>query len=322
VDWYGEKMKLQKPFSNKKNAGEGKKKGLSSKMYGTLLVIPAMVVLLFFGLFPLFYAINMAFRYVNLTAGPTTEWYFVGLENFIYALNNSVFLQAVERTLFFAVVSVSIQMLLGITLAFMINKLKWFKGITRALFLIPLASAPAAVGMIWRYLYDSQFGVFNAALEGIGLQSVNWLGDAKIALISIIIFDVWQWTPFVMLITLAGLQSLPKEPFEAAELDGASTFMVLRRLTFPMLSPVLTLVFILRAIDAARLYDPIATTTRGGPGNATETISYLLYRVGLKQFRMDQASAMSLIILFFIVVFSGIVLRKLMSEQAKKSRSE
>jgi multiple sugar transport system permease protein len=211
-------------------------------------------------------------------------------------------------------------MLLGIAMAFLINSLKWWKGIVRSLFLLPLASAPAAVGMIWRYLYDSDFGVYNAALAAVGLPKVNWLGNPDVALISIIIFDVWQWTPFVMLITLAGLQSLPREPFEAASLDGASTFTVLRKLTFPLLSPVLTLVFILRAIDAARLYDPIATTTRGGPGVATETVTYFLYRVGLKYFRLDQASAMALLILFAIVVFSGLVLRRLMREQSERAR--
>jgi multiple sugar transport system permease protein len=310
-------MKIPQLFSKRKSSD----KVMSDKMYSALLVAPAMIVLFFFGLFPLFYAINLAFRYVDLTAGPTTDWSFVGLTNFRYALNNTVFWQSSQRTLFFAIISVSIQMLLGISLAFLINRLKWFKGIIRSLFLMPLASAPAAVGMIWRYLYDSDFGVYNAALQAIGLQPLNWLGDAKIALFSVIIFDVWQWTPFVMLITLAGLQSLPKEPFEAASLDGASTLMVLRRLTFPLLSPVLTLIFILRSIDAARLYDPIATTTRGGPGNATETVTYLLYRVGLKQFRMDQASAMALIILFLIVVFSGLVLRRLMRQQAERARS-
>ena len=294
---------------------------MSDSTYGGLLVTPAMIVLLFFGLFPLFYAINLSFRHVDMTGGPNAVWNFVGLENYRYALNNEVFLQASWRTLFFAVISVSIQMVLGISLAFMINKLKWFKGIIRALFLLPLASAPAAVGMIWRYLYDSEFGVYNAVLQAIGLQPLNWLGDSKIALLSIIIFDVWQWTPFVLLIALAGLQSLPKEPFEAAELDGASQWMVLRRLTFPLLSPVLTLIFILRSIDAARLYDPIATTTRGGPGTVTETVTYLLYRVGLKQFRLDQASAMSLIILFIIVVFSGLVLRRLMKQQTERSRT-
>jgi multiple sugar transport system permease protein len=315
-------MNNNNPLIEMKDTKQRRKKVMSDKFYGISLVTPAMIVLLFFGLFPLFYAINLSFRYVDLTAGPTSDWYFVGLDNFRYALNNRVFIQSTARTFYFAIISVSSQMVLGITMAFLINQLKWFKGLIRSLFLMPLASAPAAVGMIWRYLYDSDFGVFNAALQAIGLQPINWLGDSSVALFSVIFFDIWQWTPFVMLITLAGLQSLPKEPFEAAQLDGASVFMVLRRLTFPLLSPVLTLIFILRSIDAMRLYDPIATTTRGGPGNATETVTYLLYRVGLKQFRMDQASAMALIILFLIVVFSGLVLRRLMQSQAQRSRSD
>lgn len=297
-----------------------RKKIMSDGAYGILLVTPALIVLFFFGLVPLFYAINLSLRHVDLTAGPAAKWQFVGLNNFRFALNSDVFFAASARTAFFAVVSVSIQMVLGISLAFLINQLRWFKGIIRALFLLPLASAPAAVGMIWRYLYDADFGVYNAALQAIGLQPINWLGDSNVALFSIIIFDVWQWTPFVLLITLAGLQSLPKEPFEAAELDGASTFKVLRRLTFPLLSPVLILVFVLRSIDAARLYDPIATTTRGGPGAVTETITYFLYRVGLKQFRLDQASAMALIILFVIIVFAGFMLRRLMRQQSERAR--
>jgi len=204
-------------FVSKLFVGQKKKnRVMSDSAYSKLIIAPALIVLLFFGLFPLFYAINLSFRHVDLTSSANVVWTFVGLNNYRYALNDTVFWEAFRRTLLFAVVSVSIQMVLGIFLAFQINKLKWLKGIIRALFLLPLASAPAAVGMIWRYLYDSEFGVFNAALIAIGLQPLNWLGDAKIALFSIILFDVWQWTPFVILITLAGLQSLPKDPFEAA----------------------------------------------------------------------------------------------------------
>ncbi len=298
------------------------KKPMSDGTFGMLLIVPAMVVLLFFGVFPLFYAINLSLRYVDMTAGSNTDWYFVGLDNFRYALNNEVFFESTLRTAFFAIVSVSSQMVIGITMAFLINKIKWLKGIIRALFILPLASAPAAVGMIWRYLYDSEFGVFNAALQALGFAPLNWLGDARIALASIIIFDIWQWTPFILLITLAALQSLPKEPFEAAALDGASGFRVLRKHTFPLLSPILSLVLILRLIDAFRLYDPIATTTRGGPGQVTETVTYLLYRVGLKQFRLDQASAMALIIMFTIILITSFILRWLLKKQGERSRAK
>ncbi len=298
--------------------GKAIKEGLSDRLYSYLLVTPAMVVLIFFGLVPLFYAIYLAFHYADLTAGGIGA--FIGLENFRAALNNAQYWSATARTLEFTVFSVGLEMILGITLAFLINQLKWFKGIIRALFLLPLASAPAAVGLVWRYLYDPDFGIYTAILGYLGIHAPNWLGDPRTAMPSIVLFDIWQWTPFVILIVLAGLQSMPKEPFEAAELDGASTWMVLRRLTFPMLTPVLTLVFILRTIDVIKMYDAVITMTRGGPGTATETVTYYLYRIGLKYFRLDQASAMALLVLFAVVVFSGIVLRPLMKSQAERSR--
>jgi multiple sugar transport system permease protein len=295
--------------------------GPSDKWYSIFLVSPAMVVLIFFGLVPLFYAIYLAFHYADLTVGGVQGW--VGLTNFKDALNNEEFWDSTGRTLIFTAFAVGIEMILGIILAFMINQLKWFKGIIRALFLLPLASAPAAVGLVWRYLYDPDFGVYTQILKMIfGIQAPNWLGDPNWAMPSIIVFDIWMWTPYVMLIVLAGLQSLPREPFEAAELDGASLWMVLRRLTFPMLTPVLTLIFIFRTIDSIKLYDAVITMTRGGPGVATETVTYYLYRIGLKYFRLDQASAMALLVLFAVVVFSGIVLRPMMKSQAERTRGD
>jgi multiple sugar transport system permease protein len=242
------------------------------------------------------------------------------LNNFRDMLKNSLFWDAIGRTLNIAVVAVCAEMILGTVLAFLVNQLRWFRGPVRALFLLPLAAAPAAVSMIWRYMYDNEFGVYNGLIAGLGLPTVNWLGGGRTAPLSIIFFDIWQWTPFVMLIVLAGLQALPKEPFEAAELDGARFWMVLRRLTLPMLAPVLSLVFVLRAIDTFRLYDPVATMTMGGPGTATETVSYYVYRVGLKYFRMDQASAMSLLVLYAIVVFTGLALRPLMRYHAERAK--
>jgi len=292
---------------------------LSDRWYSYLLVAPSLVVILFFALIPLFYAVYVAFHAADLTAG-TFIGGFVGLDNFRDMLNNDLFWDAIGRTLTIAVAAVCAEMILGTALAFLVNQLRWFRGPIRALFLLPLAAAPAAVSMIWRYMYDNEFGVYNALTAGVGLPVVNWLGGARTAPLAIILFDIWQWTPFVMLIVLAGLQALPKEPFEAAELDGARFWMVLRRLTFPMLAPVMSLVFVLRAIDTFRLYDPVATMTMGGPGTATETVSYYVYRVGLKYFRMDQASAMSLLVLFAIVVFTGLALRPLMRYHAERAK--
>jgi multiple sugar transport system permease protein len=300
-------------------AGRVPKRAMSDTWYSILLIAPAMIIILFFALFPLFYAIDLSFRHVDLTSAVGIGPY-VGLDNYRFALNDRIFWESTGRTLTFAVGAVSVEMVLGVAIAFLLNQLRWFKGVVRSLLILPIASAPAAVGLVWRYMYHPDFGVYNGILSALGLPELNWLGDVRLAMPSVIIFDIWQWTPFVALIVLAGLQSLPKEPFEAAELDGASTWQVLRRLTFPMLSPVLTLVFVLRSIDAIRLYDAILSLTHGGPGTVTETLTYYLYRIGLKYFRLDYASAISLMFLYVTVVFTAIVLRSMMRIQAERAR--
>lgn len=292
---------------------------MSDKLYSVLLILPALIAITFFALYPLGYAINLSLRFADLTSARGIGD-FVGLDNFHFVLNDGFFWAAAGRTLVFAISAVGIEMVLGIAIAFLLNGMRWFKGITRSLIILPLAASPLAVGLIWRYMYHPDFGVFNAIVSALGLAEQNWLGNTRLAMPSVIFFDVWQWTPFVALITLAGLQALPKEPFEAAELDGASQWRILRTLTFPMLSPVLTLVFVLRSIDAIRLYDAVFSLTAGGPGTATEVLTFYLYRVGLRFFKLDHASAMSLLFLYATVVFTGIVLRRMMRAQAARTR--
>lgn len=292
-----------------------RKNVMSDLWYSILLITPAMLIITFFALFPLFYAINISLRFADLTS-PTQIGDLVGLDNFRFALNDKFFWSSTRVTVIFTVVAVLVEMVAGICIAFLLHGAKWFKGVLRSVLLLPLATAPAAVGLIWRYMYHPEFGVYGYYFNHNPLsklflhgEELNMLGNLNLALPSVILFDIWQWTPFVAIITLAGLQSLPKEPFEAAELDGASTFQVLRRLTFPMLAPVLTLVFLLRTIDALRLYDAVFSLTRGGPGTATETLSFYLYRLGLVKFRMDQASAIALLFLYVSIIITIIALR-------------
>lgn len=301
------------------HAAQKQRWSLSDRWYSILLITPAMIFILIFALFPLGYAINVSFRYADLTSPQGIAGY-VGLENFRFALNDNIFWSSVQRTLTFAILAVSIEMILGIAIAFLLHEMKWFKGIARSLFILPLAASPVAVGLIWRYMYHPEFGVYNGILSALGLPEQNWLGSPQLAMPSVIVFDVWQWTPFVALIVMAGLQSLPREPFEAARLDNASTFRVLRTLTFPMLTPVLTLVFVLRSIDAVRLYDAVFSLTQGGPGQATEVVTYYLYRLGLRFFRLDQASAMSLLFLYAVVVFTGLLMRRFMADISARAR--
>ncbi len=294
---------------------------LSDTLYSVLLITPAMFLILIFALIPLAYAINVSFRFADLTSPRgVSDW--VGLANYHFALSDSFFWSSVQRTLHFAIFAVLIEMILGVAIAFLLNDIKWFKGLARSLIILPLAASPFAVGLIWRYMYHPDFGVFNYLISRIGIPEQNWLGDAQIAMASVIAFDVWQWTPFVALITLAGLQALPKEPFEAAALDGASRWRVLRTLTFPMLAPVLTLVLVLRTVDAVRLYDAIVSLTGGGPGTTTEVVTFYLYRLGLRFFRLDQASAMSLLFLYATVVFTGLLMRRFMQNMSARTRAK
>ncbi len=299
-------------------AGRAPKRAMSDTWYSFLLITPGTIIIVLFAAFPLLYAINLSLRHVDLTSAVGIGPY-VGLDNFRFALNDTFFWQAARRTVIFAIGAVTVEMVLGIGIAFLLNGLRWGQGIVRSLLILPLAAAPAAVGLVWRYMYHPDFGVYNAIMSILGLPERNWLGAVELAMPSVIVFDIWQWTPFVALIVLAGLQSLPKEPFEAAELDGASTWQVLRRLTFPMLGPVLTLVFVLRSIDAIRLYDAIVSLTHGGPGTATETLTYYLYRLGMKFFRLDQASAISLMFLYVTIIFTGVALRSMMRAQAERA---
>jgi multiple sugar transport system permease protein len=290
---------------------------MSDRWFSILLVVPAMLVILVFALLPLAYALDVSFRFADLTRGRIGD--FVGLDNYRTVLHDRAFWSSVGVTLKFTLTAVTLEMVLGIAIAFLIHGATVGKGVIRSLMILPLATSAAVTGLFWRYLYDPQFGLINYFLGLLGLPEPNWLGDYTIALWSVILFDVWQWTPFVALIALAGLQALPKEPFEAAELDGASTFRVLRTLTFPMLKPVLFLVLVLRTIDSVRLYDAVAVLTRGGPGTVTETMTFYLYRTGLKLFRMDYASTMAIFFLYAMLVASLFALRPLLTQFSSRA---
>jgi len=306
---------LSVPASQKR--GVASLAAMSDRWFSILLIAPAMLVILVFALLPLAYALDVSFRFADLTRGRIGD--FVGLDNYRTVLHDSAFWSSVWVTLKFTLTAVTLEMVLGIAIAFLIHGATVGKGVIRSLMILPLATSAAVTGLFWRYLYDPQFGLINYFLGLIGLPEPNWLGDYTIALWSVILFDVWQWTPFVALIALAGLQSLPKEPFEAAELDGASTLRVLRTLTFPMLKPVLFLVLVLRTIDSVRLYDAVAVLTRGGPGTVTETMTFYLYRTGLKLFRMDYASTMAIFFLYAMLVASLYALRPLLTQFSSRA---
>lgn len=275
-----------------------------------LLVLPALIIVFGLTLYPLFYALYHSTRDYDLTA--LWKDRFIGIENYRRLLNRDpLFWWSFWRTLVFASGALALQIPLGLGIAILLNR--DFKGrrIVRAAFTLPLVAAPIAIGQVWRYMYHYEFGLIKYLSDVFFGTSPAWLTDPNWAMFSIILYDTWQWTPFIALIVLAGLQSLPQEPHESARIYGASRFQTFRYITFPMIRPLLVIVALLRLIDLFRIWDPVWALTRGGPGFSTEVLSYYLYRTGLVYFWIGYACAISLVFLYVTIILSVITLRKI-----------
>lgn len=275
-----------------------------------LMLTPAIILVFGLTLFPLFSAVYYGLTDLDLSNPLSGK--FLGSFNYYRLLTtDSDFQQASMRSMLFTIGCIVIQLPLGIGIGLLLNQPLKGQKIYRAVVTLPLVAAPVAVGQIWRIMYHYEFGIIKYITELIFGWSPNWTADPNIALTSIIIYDTWQWTPFIALIILAGLQSLPTEPFESAKVYGASSLQIFRYITLPMLRPYIGLALIFRLIDTLRTWDPIWAITQGGPGQATETLSFYLYRVGLKQFFIGYACAASLIFLYAVIVLCAITLRRL-----------
>ncbi len=265
-----------------------------------LLVLPCALALLILGIFPLIYALRLSFHSWQL---PNLEPQFVGLENYANILHDERFYWAIVRSCFFVVTTVGIQFLLGFTGAFVLSRGVRGLRLIGSLLLAPVMIAPVAVGAIWLPLFDINFGLLNYCLGLIGLGKVEWLATPTNALPCLMLIDIWQWTPFMLLILLAGFQSIPHEPLEAARIGGASEWRILRSISLPMLTPVIGIALLLRGIDSfGKFFDTAYLLTRGGPGTSSETLNLYIYEVGFKFFRMGYGAALSFTMLLLALV--------------------
>jgi multiple sugar transport system permease protein len=169
--------------------------------------------------------------------------------------------------------------------------------------------APMVIGATFRYLLNPDFGIINYILNIFGLPKYAFLGNSSLALNSLIVVDIWQWTPFMILVLLAGLESLPEEPYEAAKIDGANFWQELKYITIPLLKPIISIAVLIRTMDAFKAFDKIFMMTSGGPGSSTETLSYFVWKVGFQWFKMGEASAMGIFMLYFVVFLSWLYIR-------------
>ena len=275
-----------------------------------VMLAPAVIVLVVLVAFPTIFLFTVAFQKFNPAQLGTNE--FIGLDNFARLLTDQKFHNALKNTLVFTAGAVSLEFCLGLGFALMVDKYLQRLTFIKTILLIPMMLPPIAVALNWRLLFQSRFGVINDVLSRVfGLDPVLWTSKVDTAMISLIIVDVWEWTPFVFLMVLAGLAGLPRAPYEAAELDGASAWQKFRDLTWPFLRPVIAIVVLLRVMDAFRIFDQVFILTRGGPAGATETLSLYLYKIAFQFFDLGYASAMSLFMLVLTIGFSTIILLRL-----------
>lgn len=275
------------------------------RYFSWYMTAPALLILLFLMGFPVMYTVYLSFTDWTPSARGVPE--FVGFANYIKLFyEDSRFMDAAWRTFLFTVAGVGLQTVLGVGLALIFNRNFVGRGFFRTIFLMPMVATPVAIALVWMMIMDVNTGVLNYLLEQVAGIRVAWLSDRSIVLWSMVLIDTWQWTPFIMLITLAGLSALPAEPYEAAVIDGASSFQLFRYLTLPMLWPTLMVALMFRTIEALKTFDIIYVITQGGPAYASETLNIYGFLQGFSYFRMGYVSSL-LVVYFFLIMGVSLV---------------
>jgi multiple sugar transport system permease protein len=260
-------------------------------------LLPALVLLLALSVLPLLNLVATSFFAVTWSGGHST-FTPAGLSNYRALAGDILFRAGLFNTVIFAVFAVGGQMLCGFVLALSCNQVTRGRVLYRTIFILPILVPGIVVGAIWKLLLNYDFGLVNQVIELIGFEPVNWLGSAHTALASIIFVDVWHWTPFCFLLFLAGLQSLPQDIYEAAQIDGATAWQELIHITLPMMLPTIFVTFAFRIVLAFKVFDEVYLLTGGGPGTATQVMSYTLYQRFFREDQTGYGSAMSVAVIF------------------------
>jgi len=280
-----------------RNRKTGRKPGVAIWYIG-----PALIIMGITSVYPVIYSIVMSF--FNWDWGIRLD--FVGIKNYVMYLTDPVFWKILGHTIYFTVGAVSVELLLGLALAIIVNRLGFGMGVIRTLLMLPLMVSGIIVALMWKILLDPTLGIVNYLLRLVSLPTSVWFGAAKTAMPSIILVDTWWQTAFVFIVLSAGLRSLPQEPFEAAEVDGASSLQAFRYLTLPMLSPILLTVLIFRTIDCLKVFAIIFGTTGGGPEIATEAMQTLAYRTAFKFLFLSRS--MTLMVIFSLIILAIVLI--------------
>lgn len=290
--------------------------GLSDYQVKMVFIMPTMILLILMNIFPLLWSLVLSF-YKYRVNRPDLPPEFIGFKNYVRLLSDPDVWGYFQTTAYFVVTAVSAQFLIGFGVALLLNREFRYKGLVTTLILLPMMLSPVIVGLFWRFLFKSDTsGLINYFLlplfNFVQATPIPWTTDPKFAMVSIVIVDTWMWTPFMMLISLAGLSAIPKYLYEAADVDRASNWFKFRWITLPLVSPLLMIAILFRTMDAFKMFDIVYVLTReGGPGTATETVSMNLYKLAFRSFNTGKSCAMAYILLIVIVALSNIYVKYL-----------
>jgi multiple sugar transport system permease protein len=273
------------------------------------MMAPALIVLAALSLLPFVYIVLMSLSRVGLIGGISLHW--AGLHNWSRLFGDSSVGAAWVRSIVYFVLTVGLEMLLGIAIALLIHGLVWGRNLVMSLVLMPMFMAPVIVGLLGRFLTDSTYGLYAWALRETHLYSGDILGGTTSAFVAVTLMDVWEWTPLIALIVLAGLASLPKPVMEAARVDGASYWQRLRHVVLPMIMGVVIVALLVRSMDAIRYFDIIYNTTNGGPADATKIVPIRLYETAFRFFDLGYAAAIGLSMLAVSILIANLFTRTL-----------
>jgi multiple sugar transport system permease protein len=273
------------------------------------MLSPALLILAAVSIFPFLYIIAMSFSSVRLIGGISFSW--AGLDNWTRLFSDSAVGASWVRSVVYFCLSVSLEMFLGIAIALAIYETRRGRNIITSLILMPMFMAPVIVGLLGRFLTDSTYGLYAWALAKVGLFHGDILGGTKSAFLAVTLMDVWEWTPLIALIVLAGLTSMPRQVLEAAAIDGASYWARLRDIVLPMVSGVIIVALLIRSMDAIRYFDIITNTTNGGPADATKIVPIRLYETAFRFFDLGYAAAIGLSMLAVTIIMANLFMRVL-----------
>lgn len=264
-----------------------------------VLPFPAVLFIIVMMLFPILYTLKNSLMDMNLASGAATS--FVGLANYGVLLRDSRFLSSVWRTCYFTVLAVGVEIVLGVAIALLLHREGRGRNLVNAIFLLPMMATPVAIAMVWLLMFEPTIGVANSALQVAHLPAGLWIAGSGSVIPSLALVDIWEWTPMVTLIALAGLSNLPGDVYEAAKVDGASPWQQLWRITLPLLRPTIVVAGLLRFIDGFKTFDIIYTMTGGGPNYASETLNIYIYEQAFNYYNFGYASSM-LVVFFALII--------------------